>query len=328
VRLAKWIGKVDRANARNLLGAGLSEPRVKVRWRRVGTFYAVVFVATHLVTTAYRLRGGSWSSLDAFVVANGIMLIPGLTAIVFARLVLRERLRSALGLVFTPNKWWLVAWLLPPILMLATLGASLLVPGTAFDATLGGLGARLGFSPADAARLRAQAGFLGLAPLPGFLAQGLLLGPTVCALGGLGEELAWRGLLHRELLSLGFWRSTAVTGVLWAVWHVPLTLQGYGYPRHPLMGTLVFLAYAVLFAPVLSFVRWRAGSVVAPAILHGTADGTVLLTLALVRNGGDLSTGWGSLSCVAVLLVVDVVIAVVLSPRRPCGTSAARARTS
>jgi membrane protease YdiL (CAAX protease family) len=158
--------------------------------------------------------------------------------------------------------------------------------------------------------LRAQAGFLGLPPLAALLAQGLVLGPSLCVIGGLGEELAWGGLVHRELETRGFWRCALLTGVLWGVWHVPLTLQGYGYPQHPVAGTAVFLLYALLFAPVLTFVRVRAGSVVAPAILHGTADATVLSTLALVRGGSDLSTGWGSLSSVAVLIVANVAIAV------------------
>jgi membrane protease YdiL (CAAX protease family) len=267
---------------------------VSPRWRRVAIFYATVFVATHAVTTAYRLRGGAWNALGAFVVANGIMLIPGVSAVVLARWVFRQPLREALGLRLAPNRWWLVAWLLPPLLMLATLGVSLLVPGTSFDPTMSGLGARMGFSPADAAALRAQSGFLGLPPLAGLLAQGLLLGPTLLALGGLGEELAWRGWLHGELAPLGFWRCALVTGLLWGGWHVPLTLQGYGYPQHPVAGTLVFLSYVLLFAPLLTFVRVRARSVLAPAILHGTADGTVLLTLALVRGGGDLTTGWAA----------------------------------
>jgi len=34
---------------------------VSVRWRRIAVFCAVVFLVTHAVTTAYRLRGGSWN---------------------------------------------------------------------------------------------------------------------------------------------------------------------------------------------------------------------------------------------------------------------------
>jgi len=276
------------------------------RARGIAAFYAVTFVVTHLITTAYRLRGGSWNSLDTFVVANGVMLIPGLVALIFTRWIFRQPVRQTLGLELRPNRWWLAAWLVPPALMLLTLGVSLLVPGTSYDPTMSGLGERLGFSAADGARLRSQVGFLGLPALAGFLAQGLILGPTLGLIGGLGEELAWRGLLHHELMPAGFWRCTTITGLLWALWHVPLTLQGYGYPNHPLLGTVVAVVYILLFAPLLTFVRFRARSVLAPAILHGTADGTVLLTLALVRGGGELTTGWGSLSCIAVLAVVDV----------------------
>ena len=101
-----------------------------------------------------------------------------------------------------------------------------------------------------------------------------------------------------------------ITGLLWALWHVPLTLQGYGYPNHPWLGTVLAVLYILRFAPLLTFIRLRARSVLAPAILHGTADGTVLLTLALVRGGGELTTGWGSLSSIAVLAAVDALIAI------------------
>lgn len=60
------------------------------RARRIATFYAVTVVVAHLVTTAYRVRGGSWNPLDTFVVANGIMLIPGLVAVAFTRWILRQ----------------------------------------------------------------------------------------------------------------------------------------------------------------------------------------------------------------------------------------------
>jgi membrane protease YdiL (CAAX protease family) len=298
---------------------------VKTARQKIAAFYVAVFGVTHLLAAVYRLHGGSWNSLDSFIVANVVMLIPGLTAIVFVRWVFREPLKEALGLRLRPNRWWLVAWLLAPSLMLLTLGVSLLQPGTSFDPTMSGLGERLGFSAVDAARLRGQVGFLGLPPLAAFVAQGLVVGPTLGLIGALGEELAWRGLLYHELISFGFWRCTAVTGLLWALWHVPLTLQGYGYPHHPVLGTAVAILYIMLFAPLLTFLRQRAGSVLAPAILHGTADGTVLLTLALVRGGGDLSSGWGSLSCVAILLAFDALLAwMARSSTAPAPTPARR----
>src|SRR4051812_22800911 len=68
------------------------------RLRRIAGFYGAVVLATHVVTTAYRVCGGSWNSLDTFVVANGIMVIPGLMAVIFARWVFHEPIAPALGL--------------------------------------------------------------------------------------------------------------------------------------------------------------------------------------------------------------------------------------
>ena len=129
--------------------------------QKIAAFYVAVFGVTHLLAALYRLHGGSWNSLDSFIVANVAMLIPGLTAIVFVRWMFHQPLKEVLGLRLRPNRWWLVAWLLAPALMLLTLGVSLLQPGTSFDPTMSGLGERLGFSAVDAARLRGQVGFLG-----------------------------------------------------------------------------------------------------------------------------------------------------------------------
>jgi membrane protease YdiL (CAAX protease family) len=169
----------------------------------------------------------------------------------------------------------------------------------------------MGYSAVEATRLRSQTGWSGLPPVAAFVVQGLAFGPTLGLLGGLGEELAWRGFFFRHLISLGFWRCSLITGAFWGLWHVPLTLQGYGYPHHPAAGTVVMLIYVLLFSPVLTALRMRARSVLAPAIFHGTADGTVLMTLALVRGGDDLTTGWGSLACIAVLVIVNLVLAAV-----------------
>jgi Ca2+/Na+ antiporter len=46
----------------------------------------------------------------------------------------------------------------------------------------------------------------------------------------------------------------------------------------------------------------------------------VLLTLALIRGGGELATGWASLACIAVLAVINGIIAIAVA--RP--TEAAR----
>lgn len=292
---------------------------MSLRARRLTVFFVPTFLLTHALTSAYRLAGGSWASLDAFLVANVAMLIPGLAAVVVTRWVFRRPLRTTLGLDLRPNRYWLLAWALAPVLMLATLGVSLLVPGTSYAPDLSGAAARLGLGAADMETLRGQLLVLPLPPIGALLVQGLVMGPTVSLIGGLGEELAWRGLVHEETRDLGLWRGSALTALLWAAWHLPVVFQGYGYPQHPRAGALMFVAYLALYAPLMTFLRIKARSVMAPALFHGTGGALVMLTWGLVAGGNDLTVGWGSAPSLVVLAAANVVILFVLRAERRRG---------
>jgi len=49
------------------------------------------------------------------------------------------------------------------------------------------------------------------------LLQGLIAGITINAIAGFGEELGWRGLLQREFSYMGFWKSSAIIGIVWGI---------------------------------------------------------------------------------------------------------------
>ncbi|WP_221584870.1 CPBP family intramembrane glutamic endopeptidase [Microbacterium sp. G2-8] len=76
-----------------------------------------------------------------------------------------------------------------------------------------------------------------------------------------GEELGWRGYVQSTLAPLGFWRSSAIIGAFWAVWHLPLTLT-YALegtmPARDVVSTTVNL---LLAAFAISAVRYLSGSV-------------------------------------------------------------------
>jgi membrane protease YdiL (CAAX protease family) len=67
--------------------------------------------------------------------------------------------------------------------------------------------------------------------------------------------------------------------------------------------------WCILLAPIFSYVRLKAKSVIAAAILHGTLDTTAGGGLAVVLLGGnDLIIGMAGLAGFIVLLIVNICI--------------------
>lgn len=128
------------------------------------------------------------------------------------------------------------------------------------------------------------------------------------SIAGLGEELGWRGLLQTELHALGFWTSSAVIGLIWGAWHAPLVLHGHNYPEHPGWGVLAMIVLSILLSPLIGYVRLKARSVLAAAVMHGSLNASGGLAILLLRGGNDLTVGITGLTGLAVLAVANLVL--------------------
>src|SRR5215470_1297660 len=53
--------------------------------------------------------------------------------IVVQKLIYKAPLLKPFGISFRPNRWFLVAWLLPVLMAFATFGVALLLPGVTFS---------------------------------------------------------------------------------------------------------------------------------------------------------------------------------------------------
>lgn len=253
--------------------------------------------------------GGQGHSLLALVFSMGYMWIPGLCALGI-QLAGREPL-AACGLMrLRPNRWWLVAWIGPPLVSLVALGLGLLMPGVSFDGGMQALFNRLaaGLPAGILMPWRALLMRLPVPPLLILLLQALLSGATLHTLAALGEELAWRGLLFTELADLPFWRASGLSGLIWGLWHAPLILQGHNYPEHPWLGVGMMLLWCLLLAPLFSWIRLKGGSVLATALLHGSLNASLGLSLALLSGGSDLLVGLTGLAGMLVLALLNLVL--------------------
>ena len=283
--------------------------------KKVLLFLCLTFSLSYTLAFAFVALGGRWNTPEAYLVGVGYMFVPMVVAVAVQKLY-REPVKEPLGISWRLNRWWLFAWFLPPAVALATLGVSLLLPGVGYSPGMEGFFERFKdvLPPERLEAMKRQSEALPVHPFWLSLVQGLVAGITVNAVAGFGEELGWRGLLYRELSFLGFWRSSALIGAIWGIWHAPLILQGHNYPQHPVAGVFMVTAWCMLLSPIFSYVRLKAGSVVAAAVLHGSLNATSGLALMLVKGGSDLTVGVTGVSGFIVLGAVD--FGICLSLRR------------
>lgn len=236
------------------------------------------------------------------------MFMPMVAALLVQKVIYKQPVVKPLGVSFRLNRWWWIAWLLPPLLSLAALGVSLLFPGVHYTPDMSGLMDLYSdmLSPEQLAEM--EGAELPANPLLIGFFSALMAGATINAVAGFGEELGWRGLLYDTLKSLTFWRASLVTGVIWGVWHTPVILMGHNYPGYPVIGLLMMIAWCILLSPLFTLIRLKSRSVIAAAILHGTLNGSYGLSILLISGSSVLLTGMTGLAGFIVLVLVNLLI--------------------
>lgn len=229
-----------------------------------------------------------WGEPSALQKAVSIVhLLPVLFAALYLQgPVLKQPVLEPLGLSASVNRWWLVAWLSPVLVLgVALLFSWALGHAPAIDVAsyieakraalppeaLEGFEARLAESPPSSPWL--------------YVLQGLPAGVTINLLFALATEVGWRGFLFREIQG-GFWRRSMLIGVAEAVFFLPMVVFGFRFPDHPLAGAGLMSVWCVLASPVLVYLRVRGASVVPVAMFRGTLV-ALTLTAAEMSNTSD-----------------------------------------
>lgn len=278
------------------------------RKQKIVIFIGLTYLLSYLLVILYFALGGKWIMPGSLIVATTYMFIPMLVAIIVQKTMYKESIKKPLGISFKLNRWFLVAWFLPVIISFATLGVSLLFPGVEYSPEMAGIFERFEsvLSPEQLEQMKAQAAAFPLHPFWIGLLQGLVAGITINAVAGFGEELGWRGFLQKELAHLGFWKSSIIIGLVWGIWHAPIILQGHNYPQHPQLGVFMMVVFTLLLSPIFSYVRLKANSVIAAAIIHGSINATVGLPLMVIKGGNDLTVGVTGLAGFIALSLVNL----------------------
>ena len=210
------------------------------------------------------------------------MYIPLFIVLIVEKYIFHKSLKD-LGIYFKFNIYILLAIVMPIILIFLSLFSSLIFK----DINL-----NLNYFKPDYIVL--------------LIFQGIIIGSTINALVALGEELGWRGYLLKNLIHLGFYKSSLIIGFVWGMWHTPMILLGLNYPDHRFLGIFMMVIFCILLTPIMVYLTLKSKSIITPSIFHGILNAFGGLHLILLIGGNDLTIGITGLAGFIVLIIFNI----------------------
>ena len=254
------------------------------RARLIGIPFALMAVGSWAPVVAMYVQGAEWAG----ALGRAVAIWYGFPALIAVLLmqgpVLKQPVLEPLGIRFAINRWWLVAWLLPVVV----LGVGILVTclaGYEPVLTVEQLIENKRTSVPDA-QLSDFEEYLSKNRPPHplmLIVLGLPAGLTFNLLLAFCDEVAFRGYFFREVPG-GFWSRATLIGVLWWIWLAPSVALGNLYGSSSLGAVGLAFLWCIIASWVLVYLRLRSGSVVATALARGTF-------LALTAPALDLTFG-------------------------------------
>lgn len=284
----------------------------KTETKRLFVYLAFAFGFTWIAFFAYILSGNVWmadgtlSGMDQFVCLA--MLFPALAALL-TRYVTREgfavtgRDSLLLGISFRDGKWiyFVLAMILPWVYFELGYAFMLLFSPKAFDTSY----------PALLEITEQERPIIYIQPLT------MMISGTIASFAAFGEEAGWRGYMMPKMIKLwGVKKAVIFGGILWGIWHWPLTYVGHNFGRdyagYPFTGFAGMCAICVFMGMILTFLTYKTGSIWPAAFLHAVNNSSPSILQYFINP--DKITGWKADSAVSfvILLVPMMVIAVLL----------------
>jgi hypothetical protein len=230
------------------------------------------------------LNGMEWSGPAGRAVAFWYT-VPALVAILLVQGPwLKQPILKPLGVNFSVNRWWGIAWLLPVVILFIGIFVTWIVgfePVLSIEQLIEN---KRSLVPPDQLAQFDEIQAESPPPHPLMLiVMGMPAGLTINLIPAICEEIAFRGYYFREV-SGGFWSRATKIGLLWWLWLAPSVAIGNLYGEPGLASVALALPWCIVGSWVLVYLRVRSGSIIATAVTRGTM-------LALARPAQDLTFG-------------------------------------
>ena len=140
-----------------------------------------------------------------------------------------------------------------------------------------------------------------------------------------GEEWGWRGYMMPKLLKLmPKWAAVLLGGVIWGLWHAPLTIAGHNfgidYPVYPFAGIGLMCLMCIFMNTFLTLLTEKTGSIYPASFCHmvnNNLGSTVLIMIAgseALTNALEMASSISMflLTCLPLLLITGVLSFILL----------------
>ena len=232
-------------------------------------------------------------SLITQLVVAAAMFFPAI-GVLLTRLLTREGFRNAW---LKPNlkknlRFYLLAWFGPAILTFAGMGIYFLLFPDHLDLSFSYMKSMMA---AAGTPYEAQAVPMDLL-MTIQCVQAVFLAPALNFVTCFGEEWGWRGYLLPKVSShFSVVPTLLITGIIWGLWHAPLTIIGHnyglGYWGFPFTGIAMMCVFCTVLGIFMSYVTLKTKSCIPAILAHGAVNGIAAIGIYFTFDGGNPFVG-------------------------------------
>lgn len=240
----------------------------KMELKRLLIYLAFAFGLTWAYFFLFILNGFRWDTQNELSTVVGLGMLFPFIANILTRWVTKEGFAMTgkdslmLGISFKDRKWifFLMAVLFPWLYTELGSVVCLIAVPEAFDPKY--------YQELDVSKLLAI-----IYPIA------VITSTVMVSFAALGEEGGWRGYMMPKLRNLfGYKKAILIGGIIWGVWHAPLTCIGHNfgtdYYGFPYFGIALMCVMCTFTGMILTFITERSGSIWPAAFMHAVNNGS------------------------------------------------------
>ncbi len=143
---------------------------------------------------------------------------------------------------------------------------------------------------------------------------------VVLSFAAFGEEFGWRGYMMPKLIELvGMPKALIVGGIIWGLWHAPLTCVGHNfgmdYPGFPYVGIIVMCLFCTVLGTILMYVTVKTNSVWPAAFMHAVNNSSPSAMLLFTRQDVEVPMWINTLSNIPLILIAILCFALMMKKK-------------